>query len=471
MTLFDKRSIRIITNTAICVSLISCIIAIIMYTTYSGQFKAIWIWPFAFLFFVILNYSSMSHVNNNHFLVMTLIIVLELIPRYVLYPLCVLSINDNNYIGVLHYRLSANELFKGTMIGFFELIIFSVFVFIFERIRPPKDFSSKEKMGLLGNKNVYLVYILFSIIIYLLIGKALNVVQFLFVSSGYDDIVSNIYYTLVKYIVSIGLSISLLMIINREKKKYNIFSNNLYIYVAVICSIIYVGFIVGESRSTQIAIGLIIMLILIEEFPSKKRLIVFSLIAAIIVIVISLSVFRTGSSETILGSSLEGFANKLQIYYGGPGSIYQSIDLFERNNSVTISNFFFDFIRSCFPFNLFFKNSGFTTSQIYNLTLYSGMYSHGHIIFGSSFGYIYFSFPGIPIIICLNYFLASKANEIYYRTRSYEIKYLSGYCMIRLVNAFLSNTPTILGSITQYIGTFGLLILLSQSLKKEKQRN
>ena len=157
-------------------------------------------------------------------------------------------------------------------------------------------------------------------------------------------------------------------------------------------------------------------------------------------------------------------AKQFQIYYGGPDSVYQNIKVFSGIET-NVGNLLFDYARSCFPLNLVLKNYGSTISQIYNQTLYNGMYSSGHIVFSASYGYIFFGFLGIPITMCFNYFLACKACEVFSSTHSYEIKYVSGYCMLKLVNVLFENTPAILGSVTQYIGTFGLLIFVANRIR------
>ena len=194
-------------------------------------------------------------------------------------------------------------------------------------------------------------------------------------------------------------------------------------------------------------------LILIESFPKMKISIIVIMGVAVAFIVVSLTVFRTGSASIIIGGSgLNQTANSLQIYLGGPSSIAAGINVMKEK--VSFENLIFDWIRSIFPLNLIFKNAGYTTSQLYNLNLYNGLFKNGQIVFGEAYSYIYFGIIGCWINLIVNTYLMFRANEIFYLTDNFEIKYLSGYCMIRLVQAGLTNTQSILGSVTQIIGTF-----------------
>lgn len=448
------------------IGIISMLASLVLCMKTDSNFNFVFIWPICLCLFFVFCYNPFSYCKPEHELGLGLVVYIELIPRYAVYPILLLLM-PSTYTGVSHISYDANSVHQGVIFGTLELIGLTVFVFFFERISLNKKSRNinEKQLYLSGNKWVYIVYIIFSIAIYVMIGRKYNIIQFLSMKSGYSEISSNIYITLVKYIVSIALSIATLMVLDGQRKKYINDSGSVHIIVSVITSIVYTGFIVGESRSTQVAIGVLMCLILIHDYPKHRLNILIWMSISVVFVVLSITIFRTGDTN-LMGNGIQGLTDKLQVYFGGPTSISQSVTILSGNSDINISKLIFDNVRSCFPFNLFFKGNGYTTSQIYNLLLYNGQFTHGHIVFGASYGFLYFGYLGIPLNICLNYFLISKANEIYFNTSSYEVKYVSGYCLIRLVNAFLVNTPTILGSVTQYIGTFGLLILVSNILKK-----
>lgn len=427
----------------------------------SECYNALWIWPLSYIIYSILVFS---YIKNEHYLGIVLVTLTQLFPRYVIYPFVVAGAY-NGYNGIRQCSISNGDVFQAIIFGCIEILGLGVFIWFFERIKRRSlvkgDGDYHNEIYLSGNKYIYLLYIVFAIIIYLVIGRKYNVIQFLVISNSYADIQTNIYLTLIKYIVSIALCVTVLMIISSQKKKYDIDGASRHAYFAIVSSMLYVCVVIGESRGTQIAIGVLICFILSICFPSKIKTIVISITACVVIVVASITLFRTGTG--IVNSwTMDAVADKLQVYYGGPESIAQSIIVME--NEVGIGQVLFDFVRSIFPFNLLLKGTGFTVSQQYNLALYNGLSTHGQIVFGSSYGFMAFGIIGVPITICLNVYLILKASTIFSNSLSLEMKYVSGYCLIRLLAATLVNTPSILGSVTQYIGTFGLLIFVSRRI-------
>jgi len=384
-----------------------------------------------------------------------------MLPRYVVYPVLV-CLSSKGFTGTRHISLSNSDIQYGILIVAYELICFTFFLWFYERIAREKMIY-EGKMRITGNKTIYSIYIIFAVVIYLAIGRRLNVVQFFSIRTGYSEISENAIFTLVKYVISIAITLFVLLVFSREKRKYDLCKHNIHFVIALLFGILLTLIIVGESRGTQITIGILVILILINDYPNKKVPIITFIIVAILIIVITITIFRTESAKTILGSSIDYLARQFQIYYGGPDSVIQNIIVFQTLDT-SLLNFLFDYLRSCFPFNLVLKNYGSTISQIYNQTLYQGLFSSGHIVFSASYGYIFFGFLGIPLTMWFNYFLASKACEVFNRTNSYEVKFVAGYCMLKLVNVFSENTPAILGAVTQYIGTFGLLLVVSNHI-------
>ncbi|MEN6462590.1 MAG: hypothetical protein ABFC94_14640 [Syntrophomonas sp.] len=370
------------------------------------------------------------------------------------------------YTGIRQVSLAPEEINSAILYGAFELFVLSLFVVVFERLKGRRRLKSigTRNLQLKGNKIIYIIYMCFSLILYLLVGRYYNVIHFLSISSEMLEDTANIYIVLVRYVVAIGLTIFTLYCFSVNKLKYERSGHKYRVYISIIVAMLYCSFIVGESRGTQLAVGVLICLILISDYPNFKGRIIFGVTIILVLVISSITLYRTGVVSLVSEHTFASYADKLQIYYGGPESIAQSIKILTVEK-LNILNLVFDFFRSTFPFNLLLKNLGDTTSQIYNMHLYEGLFNHGQIVFSSSYGYIYAGLLGVPIILCLNVFLVFIANTYFHYANSYEMKYLSGYCMIRLISATLVNTPTILGSVTQYIFTFGLLYYVSKSIK------
>ena len=441
------------------------------------DYRYIFLWPLCFSFFVFLCYRQRNLIPKYHLLGTTLI-VLSLFIKCIVYPIYVLLAGPS-YVGVRQVVITSADVQNATFITVYELVIVTIFLKFYQLHCQKKNTQQKPEkveLSLKGSKPVYILYLCLAVVIYIVFGRSLNVVQFLVMSiaqeEGLIEVEPSIYDTLVKYIVSIGIALLTLLCFDVNKKKYLYSSGKKkrFIYYSIFAAMIFTGCIIGESRSTQMALGFVMCLILINDYPSKVKSIVGGIGAVLVVVVMSITFIRTNGEGIFADDSNTAKAEKYQVYYGGPESVAQNIRVLEPKN-LGVEQLAFDFVRSTFPFNLITKSLGNTTSQIYNLDIYSGNTTHGHIVFSASYGYLFLGFLGIPLTMMLNIFLILLFSKYFYYAKSYEGKYLFGYCLMRLQAACLVNTPTILGSVTQYIFTFGLLYYVALSIKQTQRKS
>lgn len=436
-----------------------------------GIYGLLWLWPLTFFAYGLFVFGPFSVIKPEHLLGISLISILEFFPRYVLYPLAV-SFAGNDYRGIEYASLTSTEIQNAIIMAVFELVIVGVFLFFYERGKKNKNEVYKGDLKLSGSPVVYAVFVAIAAAAYIFVGRQNNVIRFFANADSAEEAQTGAFITLVKYIVSLGLLILSLLLIYVLKKHYNINRSRIYAYLAILVAMLHTSFLVGTSRSTQVAVGVLMIIILIRCFPSMKVEIVVSITVVTVLAVSAITFIRTGRTSPFKTGDITEITSKLQIYFGGPQSLAQSVNAIQGAGKDGIGQMLFDFVRSCFPFNLVFKNMGYTTNQWYNLTIYDGRYPNGQLLFSSSFGYIFMGVFGIGLDTVLNVFLLLKSSEFFGRARSFEGKYLAGYCLIRFTFTIMENTPSVLGSVTQYIGTLGLLIVVSKwltgSLSKSK---
>lgn len=104
---------------------------------------------------------------------------------------------------------------------------------------------------------------------------------------------------------------------------------------------------------------------------------------------------------------LVDLAGQLDIYLYGIKTISRNLSFSDLNN-VSMLNFPYDLLRNTFGFHYLFRGSSMiTTSELYNLYIYSGLQDSGHLFSGISYGYMYFGFTLAPLAICFNILAAS----------------------------------------------------------------
>ena len=459
------------------IGLVASIILIFHTTEMRDDYRFLFLWPLCFSLFIILCYRKRSLMPTCHLLGTTMI-VLALFTKCIVYPMYVMM-SGPSYMGIRQVAMTSADIQSATLMTVYELVVVTLFLKIYQSYcLRKKEYAQRNdhvELFLKGSKPVYVIYLLLAVLVYIVFGRSLNVVQFLVMSiaqeEGLIEVEPSIYDTLVKYIVSIGIAILTLLCFDSNKRTYvqSGRKKKRYIYYSILTAMFFTACIIGESRGTQMALGFVMCLILINDYPSKVKSIVGGIGAVLVVVVMSITFVRTSGEGLFADDSYAAKAGKYQVYYGGPESVAQNINVFEPKQ-LGIEQVVFDFVRSTFPFNLFTKSLGNTTSQIYNLEIYSGNTTHGHIVFSASYGYIFLGFLGIPLTMILNVFLILLFSKYFYYAKSYEAKYLFGYCLMRLQAACLVNTPTILGSVTQYIFTFGLLYFVSLRIRQSQRK-
>ena len=450
------------------IALAAVVVSFIMIDTESC-YRLLWLWPLTYFVYSFFVFGPLAVIREDHLIGVFVISVFEFFPRYVLYPLAV-SIAGPGYRGIEYAALTNSEIMMALFMGVVELIAVGAFLYFLERIKKKKEEIYNGSLELAGSSVVYGLFIIVAFAAYLFVGRQNNVIQFLASAEADNEARGGLLLTLVKYVVSIGLLILTLLLIAALKKRYDVNHSRIYAYGGIIVAMFHTSFLVGTSRSTQIAVGVLMMLILLRCFPSMKLEIIVSISAITILAFSTITFMRTGNNSFFKTGTTAEMADKLQIYFGGPQSLAQSVKAVKSVGKDNIGQMLFDFVRSCFPLNLIFKGYGYTTSQWYNLTIYDGRSPNGQLLFSSSFGYIFLGVFGIALDTCLNVFLLLLSCEYYNRAKSFEGKYLAGFCLIRFTFTVMENTPSVLGSVTQYIWTLGLLIVVSRALNRQKQK-
>ena len=277
MNIFTNRMMKLLRFAVFLLALISATISIVSAFHRNSEYKLIFIWPLCFLFFLLMNYRKRSAINQFHYLALTLIVFTQMVPRYVVYPVLV-SLASEGFVGTRHIVLLSSEINYGILIVAVELLCFSFFVFLFELFASKKKkkrinlFNIKDlpDKKVTGNKYFYCAFIILALTVYIFIGYKMNIVQFISIGSGYSNISENAAFMLVKYIVSIGITMVALLVFARQKNLYKTTNKNVHFIIALLAGLALTMVIVGESRGTQITIGIIVVLILIEDYPKKK---------------------------------------------------------------------------------------------------------------------------------------------------------------------------------------------------------
>ena len=304
-------------------------------------------------------------------------------------------------------------------------------------------------------------------LLFILFGYEHNLVSFLKSPEGQTDVLLLV---LVKEMFMISMTLLYLILLDFFLRKYNKKNFNFrwltYLLILLI-SLIYVNIMDSTARFSQIYPIIVVMYLLVILLPKKRKSTISILSVSALSVFLILTFAREGSTDNWIGS-LENLTNRIQVYLGGPLSSASSVHVLKEKVQVNNFQFIFDNLRSIFGLNFYFKNKGFTSSQMYNLYLSNGLYPNGQLVFTTSYSYVYFGLLGLPITILVNFALIMFFNKLFYPSTKYELKFLYGIVMLRFISAIFTDTPSFLTYATQYLVIFGLLILFASLFREKK---
>lgn len=368
------------------------------------------------------------------------------------------------FIGNRYFYLNPGEIeFSILLIGW-NVFFGSALLWLITKILGSYHEIKVSESLLQGNRLCYALFILLALVSYFLFAQGTGLVSFFFAfRSESDDIEIGSVDLLIRQSVFIAMSIVFLWVVDANREG-GTRTEKARLLRVLIPSIFLVGMVVGGRRSVQLFTAALVILFLLDRFPRYKAVSVISIIglSLFVIAMVSLSRWFGGLETAELDLGAAFWSLYFQSYFSGPDSIATPLRFFsEQSPSAKI--FIFDFFRSIFGFSFLLKNYSMTTSQLYNDYLYAGSQLTGQLIFAPAYGYHYLGFIASPLIIASNFLLAALLERCFRTSSSLEFKFLFGYCFFRVAFNLMVNTPTIINVVTVFLGTMGVLFLISTS--------
>lgn len=405
--------------------------------------------------------------------------------RFVLMP-PILAIAGSN-AGFVYLNPDSSTLNLATLLMIYELLFSSVFILIWisilsKFIKIKKiDYSNVK---LVGNKLIYVLFVVLGVLVYLLVGRKNELINFLIIPVSDNNIdragdVTGSLMVLAQQIILISAFVLFLLVINYCLKKYNVLKSNKYIYISILISLFCVVLIIGERRSAQLYISIVAIWILTNIYPKFKYKIITIIGMTGFMVILLMSIYKffgaflVGSYGEALGNAnidIAWISRTLQSYFFGPENIAVVLEFFQQSN-LNLSNFFKDIVRSIFLVNVVVPDTYLTTSQQFNSHIYNGSQLSGHIISSVSFGMIFFGILLSPIVSIINIIFATIIENILYSVKSLEMMFLWSYILVRFIRNLYVNTPSLLNFSTIFLGTCGLLFIIAIVMRPKEKRS
>ncbi|MBM7665256.1 hypothetical protein JOC25_001715 [Solibacillus kalamii] len=441
-------------------------------------YELIWIQPLVYLLSYFLIYLKILRTKKYKITVYSILILSWL--RLVMIPF--ISSISGQFEGASYINVSQESLNLANFLIIYEFIVVSFFLAFIIHLKNNYyygDFNLKSNLELKGNKIVYAVFIFVSFLLYITIGRQLNLLEFFVISINTSERFSDITSTplvLLRQIFKVSMIFIFVWCTSYFYKRYIETNSRKYVLFAIILAILNVGVIIGERRSEQLYTLLVIVFILIKIFKKHRKKIIVSVSIATGIVLLFMSIYKHfaafyyGSYTAALSTSnsdIKWLSETLHLYFFGIQNVAATIEL-KSAVDLSVFNMLYDYGRSFFGISFFLKDKMIMTTEYFNTFIYGFNKAGGHVMSGIGYGYFYLGVLFSPIIVCLNVFIAIKLEKWFNNTDSYELKYIVGYMLVRFATNIFVNTPPLISLSTIMLFTAGLLFLVANYFKSKQ---
>lgn len=398
--------------------------------------------------------------------------------RYVIVPaLGAIS----NYYRIDNILISKESLNIAILLMIFEFITATLVLIILEHSNMGCFKVNKQKLQLQGSKKGYVLFTLFTLVIYLIFGRNLDLkINFLFLKSSVQRTTDNVD-TIVSFmnlLISASLFFLILLILYKLRKKYDVLKENgksasKYLKYSLLISLFPIFTIFGERRVSILNVAIGYMVLLIAMYPEYKSRIIknISIAAGIVILAMtlykSLSVFLYDSYLEALGLNkfnLMEFSCMLDSYFFGIKTVARN-STFAKSGTVGFLNLFFDIFRNIFGLSFLFKGSGYTTSELFNLYKTGGRELTGTLFSSCGYAYCFLGIMGSALDMCIKIVVLFKIEKYMKKTSYMEWKYIWGYLYSTIAYFMFGSIVMQINSFTRFLFTYAIIIFCSSLLK------
>ncbi|WP_323703207.1 capsular biosynthesis protein [Mammaliicoccus sp. Dog046] len=456
---------------SICVSFVSLLLILLL----NQELLILLILPIVYLFSKIL----LSSINNTNIKFTKFIFDLYGFIRLVVIPICIVMFNDKI---VDNLPLGIDYFDKGAILICIEYLVGTIFLLILSSYRFKKGIINHQKYSdytLLGNKFVYLIFILISLGLFIVIPGVRETVSFFVIKTnatgrGTEDASSIV--ILVRMCIQLSLLLIFVLTSLHFYKKYIKVNKIIYVIIPLVIGLINICLIVGERRTVQLYTLIAVLAITSILFKKHKFKINMVIISSGVVILLLMTLYKelyifnyASYSDALSSKSVSDikFVDQLQSYFYGPHNVGASIDYLNYYTG-NIKEFFYDLVRSTSGLNMFVNKDGLITSQLFNKLIYGNKQLTGHLISSAGYGYIYLGPVLFPLILIFNLTLSTIIENLVKRTNKLEIIFIGTYVYMRVATNIFGNPMPIISMLSSIVVVYGTVVFIAFLIKNLK---
>lgn len=441
----------------------------IFFNTEENGYTLLFVLPFMYLVFYELILRNIIKKDNTRLFFQVLRAITYI--RYALLPLLIVIFNY--YGGRSPLPPQATSINTAILLMSYELIVISIFIFIYERYSS----ENKGKLKIINEKKsinlVYYFFCLAGILLFFAIPEVRSSINFVT-----PNIQQNIIKNEISFVGNLGVYIFLiskqLIFLLISKKLYNLYTlkkSEIYLFLNSVFALLNTLIYFGTNRSDIIITAVVSFLVLYKLYGNKIiKYLILGFIAMLVTIFIVTSARDHASISKNQNAGID-FTDTLQVYTGGPYNVAIAIEtkeMFPEANDPSV--LFFDIFRPMIGVNILIKDLPFKYSNLFfNERIWLNEDRVSQIIPMIGQGNLYFSFALAPLFsilfITLFYLIEKRIN----REINIELYYFLSLVIVRLGFFMGQNTMNMINDMSMNLVLF--LLVYKLNYLKVKQSN
>lgn len=437
---------------------------------FSNTYKNLFLLPLAFLIAILFLYLSQKRKLDFSLTVFGYVFLSFL--RLVLLPL-IGSISG--YYNITPSFVNVSSINLGILLMIVEHFTVSIFIFFLNYKFSKTSYKHSSIYKLYGSKIGYIAFVFIAFLLFVFLGRNLNLFSFVFISLDQTRVgdIADFDSLWIRSFISYGIDFLYILLIVILKNRFIKFRSKKYYYLSVILSMVMIFIIVGERRSSQIytafAVGFILYLFYPKQRKTSIRIVFMTMLITLFFMTIykSYNAFLYDSYTDVISNlniDLYKYSSILDSNFFGPNVIGRNLS----NSTSSVFSFqqlSYDFFRSIFGLSQLLKSYSYTTTQLYNLTIYNGASTSGYLYSSIAYGYYYFGFVFSYIFSFFSILIAFYLESRMKRTKYIEFAFLWTILFARSIMTIYSEPTTFINYSTRYFVIFMLVVLTSRFIK------
>ena len=329
-----------------------------------------------------------------------------------------------------------------------------------------------------GNTYVYILFILVAAVLYLAKGEGMY--SFFSLDITTDQRASFIEQEIGQELASVinyGLNFLVILMIYLNCRKYQKTGKKRYIFYSLLVMVARIC-IISSSSEGRLAVLYptgVALLLLPRLYPRHRGTIVRSIAFVGVAVIGMMTLYKTfhaflyDSYTQALQSSMEDFsthdaATQIDIYFYGVRNIAKNLYVSEKLN-LGLTTFVKDILRNTFGVHYLFRGGQDTTVELYNLYIYGGELTAGHLYSSLAYGSTYFTPVLAPLATVFNMLVIAGLEKWLRRMRTMDTYYIVGIIYMRMAYNMFACFPLAWNYASRTL-LLGFLIIGGASLLK-----